>query len=84
MDTKPVILGKSYTDTISGFTGVATSRHVYLYGCVRVGLEAGKDGLEVKVEVFDEQRLVEEESGAPVVTTATSGGPQRSEPTRSH
>lgn len=76
-----VRLGHSYTDTISGFTGIATVRSVYLYGCVRVGLETGKDGNEVKFEVFDEQRLVTTD-GVPVKTTATSGGPQRGDPTR--
>ena len=67
-----VKLGERYRDTISGFEGVATSRSEYLHGCVRVGLETGKDG-ELKQEWFDEQRLVRVETGAPVESPARSG-----------
>lgn len=35
-------LGRRYKDSITEFEGVATSRTVYLNGCVRVGLE-GKE-----------------------------------------
>ena len=31
-----VELGKKYTDRISGFTGVAIARTIYLYECPRV------------------------------------------------
>jgi hypothetical protein len=70
----PVRLGETYRDSITGFEGVATWRAEYLHGCVRVGLEAGKDG-KVEEFVFDEQRLTEKAS-------ATSGGTRPAPPSR--
>ena len=77
MEGEPVELGRRYRDTISGFEGVATGRYEYLYGCVRISLERGKDG-DLKSEVFDEQRLVEvvSEGTRRPRPTATSGGPR--------
>lgn len=69
----PVTLGRDYRDTITGFTGTATSRHEYLYGCVRVNLEANVDG-KPEEYVFDEQRLVDVTTDQPPQPTATSGG----------
>lgn len=52
-----VTLGKYVTDSVTGFKGVAVSRTTYLYGCIRVGVEAAnKDGKPI-TEYFDEQRL---------------------------
>jgi hypothetical protein len=70
----PVKLGENYRDSITGFEGIATWRAEYLHGCVRVGLEAGKDG-KVEEFVFDEQRLTD----APA---ATSGGSRPAPPSR--
>ena len=68
-----VELGKRYSDSITGFAGVAVSRTEYLYGCVRVGLEGStKPG---EAFWFDEQRLTE-------FTNATSGGDMPSPPSR--
>ena len=36
-------LGARYTDMVTGFTGVATSKTQYLTGCDRVGLMGRKD-----------------------------------------
>ncbi len=71
---KPAVLGKTYTDSISGFTGVATVRSEYLFGCVRVQLENGTDGKLGELWV-DEQRLTAEAS-------ATSGGSYDAPPSR--
>mgnify|MGYP001579718932 CR=1 FL=1 len=51
-------LGSKVKDKITGFTGVATQRIQYLYGCERYGVEAktGKDG-KAPFEYFDAQRL---------------------------
>ena len=64
-----VKLGSKVTDSITGFTGIATARTEYMNGCVRVGIEAplGADGKLLEVEWFDEQRVGE--------STATTGGP---------
>ena len=66
-----VTLGNTVTDTITGFTGVAVSRTVHLYGCVRIGVEASalKDGKPL-LEWFDEQRVDKD-------STAVAGGPSR-------
>ena len=65
-----VKLGTVVTDKITGFTGVATSRTEYLYGCVRVYVEPKEmhEGKPIDGMVFDEQRLEAE-------PTAISGGP---------
>lgn len=71
---QPVKLGEKYRDSITGLEGVATARTEYLYGCVRVVLEAVKDGKPEELW-FDEQRL----TAAP---SATSGGPHPAPPSR--
>ncbi len=43
-------LGKQYTDSITGFTGIATARTVYLNGCVRVALQGKVDELSPKAQ----------------------------------
>ncbi len=67
-------------DAITGFAGVAVSRTEYLYGCVRVGVQATElnpETHEPEAEVyFDEQRLTEK-SEAPI------GGPGGHPPKRS-
>ena len=52
-------VGELVTDVLSGFSGVATSRTEYLYGCVRLCVEAQglKDGKPIESQYFDEQRL---------------------------
>jgi hypothetical protein len=79
-DDEKVLLGDKYRDNISGFEGTATARSEFLFGCVRVCLEGGKDG-ELKTEWFDEQRLVRLDGSVPV-PTATSGGPRSGPPSR--
>jgi len=51
-------LGKKYKDSLTGFEGIATARATYLYGCVRVLLEAkSKSNVKPEEYWFDEQRL---------------------------
>lgn len=70
-------LGKVYRDSHTGFEGTATARTEFLYGCVRVMLEAPKlkDDGTPKEAWFDEQRLVAH-------SPATSGGPREAPPRR--
>lgn len=65
-----VKLGQVYTDSITGFTGVATSKTEFLHGCVRVGLTPKelRDGKPIEAQVFDEQQLDAE-------STVKAGGP---------
>jgi len=55
-----VMLGTKVTDSITGLTGVAVSRTVYLNGCVRVGVQPQvvKDGKVADVEYADESQIV--------------------------
>jgi hypothetical protein len=64
-------LGEKVTDSISGFSGIATARTEYLFGCVRVLVEptALVDGKLAEGEWFDEQRLAMD-------SDAQTGGPQ--------
>ena len=73
--SEPVTLGKKYRDTISGFEGTATARTEYLYGCVRVILEAEGTKQDDREQFFDEQRLVALDGRKPK-PTATAGGPR--------
>lgn len=66
-----VTLGKQYTDSITGFVGIAVSRTEFLYGCVRVGLDhkhLGEDKKLLDTAYFDEQRLL-------TTSAAKTGGP---------
>jgi len=52
------LLGKKAKDKISGFTGVATSMHIYLTGCTQFGIQAEcKDNSLPDIKFFDEGRL---------------------------
>ena len=57
---KKIKLGKDYTDSITGFSGVATARAEYLYGCISIQLTSRelKDDGSVKERWIDEQRLI--------------------------
>jgi len=72
-----VKLGSKVTDSITGFSGIATGRTEYLYGCVRVLVEPTemKDGKPVESLWIDEQRLDE-------YSEAETGGPGEVAPSR--
>ena len=81
-------LGSKVVDSITGFEGIATARHEYLYGCVRITITPDKlhDGKPVDEQWFDEQRLNLVEVRDPVVSplsSARTGGPQSAPPSRS-
>ena len=73
-------LGSRVIDTISGFTGIVTARHEYLYGCVRVTVtpETLKDGKPIDAEWFDEHqvRVLKEKQVEFKAEKTASGGPQ--------
>jgi hypothetical protein len=53
-------LGSKVKDKISGFTGIATSKTVFMNGCVRVQIDPdklNKDGDLIEGAVFDEVQL---------------------------
>jgi hypothetical protein len=65
-----ITLGQKYTDRITGFKGTATSRTIYISGCVHIGLQGpvDKDGKLPAAEFFDEERLDPK-------STVKTGGP---------
>ena len=77
-----VRVGDRVKDKIGGFTGIATARYEYLYGCVRINVqpEKTKDGKPADGFVFDEDQLQVLKSGAVAgiapKSKATTGGPR--------
>lgn len=73
-----IVLGQTYRDRVSGWTGVAVARHEYLNGCVRYELAASdKDG-KPESFVFDEQQIVSID--APDGRRLVPGDPESSAP----
>lgn len=76
-------LGDKAKDRITGLTGIVTSRHEFLNGCVRMGIQPQelKDGKPVESSVFDVEQLElvtekVEKKGKP------GGGPMPDPPSR--
>jgi hypothetical protein len=75
-------LGDTLRDTITTFTGVATSKHEYLNGCVRFSLTpaALHDGKPIEPQTFDVEQLELVSAAAPRAVKP-AGGPHN-EPSR--
>ena len=56
---KDEILGKEVSDKITGFNGIATSKHIYLTGCTQYGVQpkVDKDNNIPDKRYFDDGRL---------------------------
>ena len=54
-----VTLGDYVKDTVSGFKGIAVSRHIYLQGCDRITIQPkiDKEGKHPEGHTFDEPQL---------------------------
>ena len=67
-------LGDLVRDKITGFTGIAIGRSIWLYGCERIGIEPTvlRDGMPMEVVFFDEQRVETVEDNSPMVSSKTS------------
>ena len=72
-------LGDEVKDTISGFVGVAISRHSYLQGCDRIGIQppVNEDGELPESHTFDEPSLVIVARQKAKAGNRTSGGPEK-------
>lgn len=68
--TNETLLGQEVTDTLTGFSGVATSRVTHLHGCPRVLVEGHVHDGKVCSEWVDEPRLMptDEYRGTPAAT----------------
>jgi len=55
-----VSLGDLVRDNVSGFKGIAVSRHIYLNGCNRISVQplVDKKGIHPESITFDEPQLV--------------------------
>lgn len=73
-DEAEIVLGKEYRDILSDFQGVAVSRHEYVHGCTRIGLQMCKDG-DIKEYMFDAPGLEAVVSGDRYMSSKT-GGPR--------
>jgi hypothetical protein len=52
--------GDEAKDIVTGFRGIITARTTWLHGCDRISItpnKLGSDGLPVKEQSFDEQRV---------------------------
>lgn len=53
-----ITLGSKVKDTVTGFTGIATSRVEYLTGCVQYGITPpAKDNKTSDTQYYDEDRI---------------------------
>lgn len=79
--------GSEVREIYTGFSGVASGRTEYLYGCTRILIEPRglHEGKPIEGVWFDEQRVEVVNEAAPTVSSdssATSGGPQHDPPRR--
>lgn len=53
-------LGDKVKDSVSGFTGIAISKHIYLQGCDRVSIQPpiDKEGKLPEIQSFDEPQVI--------------------------
>lgn len=77
-----IVLGATYRDQISGFTGVATGHAFYISGCSQVLLAppTGENGAHRSSEWFDEQRLVHTDAAVIVLDNSRTPGPDKEAP----
>ena len=74
-----VKLGDEVKDTVSGFQGIALSRHSYLQGCDRIGIQppVNEGGELPDIQTFDEPSLVIVGKQKAKEGNRTSGGPEK-------
>jgi hypothetical protein len=77
-----IVLGTIVKDKITGFTGMAVARTVYLTGCARVSVQATElhDGKPQEWVAFDEGQLEVLCDEPAEMSAETPGGPQQWEP----
>lgn len=74
-------LGDEVVDTVSGFSGIAVSRHSYFQGCNRITIQPSidKDGKLPSTETFDEPQLkiITKNKVARAASVIDPGGPEK-------
>lgn len=77
-----ITLGDKVKDKVSGFTGIAVSRTVYLNGCIQIGVtpKVAKTSDDIKTYYIDEPQLEIIQSKKVNVKEKETGGPTRRSP----
>jgi hypothetical protein len=79
-------LGDKVRDKVSGFTGIAISRHTYLEGCTRISIqpEIDKDGKLPAINTFDEPlvEIIESQKIVKREQSEYNGGPEKYMPSK--
>lgn len=79
--TDKIKLGMLIRDRVSGFKGIAVSRHYYLAGCTRITIQPkiDKEGKLPPVETFDELNLeiIEQSKINHPEEAYNTGGPEK-------
>lgn len=72
-------LGSEVKDIISGFSGIAVSKHSYVNGCNRITVQPkiNKDGTLPEAQTFDEPQLVTASNKKKIKGNNTTGGPEK-------
>ena len=71
-------LGNKVKCKITGFTGIAICKHIYLNGCVQYGVQGkiNKDGFIIDPEEIDEEDLIVMKTGGVKNPIVKQGGPR--------
>lgn len=73
-----VTLGDEVKDCVTGFQGIAVSRHAYLSGCTRISVQPPtKKGILPDPQTFDEPLLRVVKSRAVPQVAQDVGGPNK-------
>lgn len=80
---QPIELGNTIRDIVTGFTGIATSKVIYLNGCVQFSVKPkmGKDGKLPEATYIDQEQLEWVDNGI-VVKPKPGGGDMMDTPKR--
>lgn len=70
-----IILGKKYRDQVTGFEGIATARHEYMNGCVRISITPTelREGKPIETQSFDVEQIQFVDDGIRVEPKRTGG-----------
>ena len=72
-------LGDKVKDTVTGFTGIAVGRTIWLYGCERITVQPeglNKEGKTFESQSFDEPQLTVLKSKSKKEGNHKTGGPR--------
>jgi hypothetical protein len=74
-----VNLGDKVKDTVSGFIGIAVSRHIYLNGCNRITVQPSsvRNGKLPESQTFDEPQLKVLKTQQVLPGLQITGGPDK-------